>query len=54
MPPGCNVLGWTIVEGVERDEALIKIQLVKHYTDSTITLTLQLNYAEKTAAMPTD
>lgn len=38
MPPGCTVLGWTIVEGVERDEALILIQLVKHYTDGTIYL----------------
>ena len=31
MPAGYNVLGWTIVEGVERDEALILIQLVNHY-----------------------
>ena len=28
MPAGCRVLGWTIVEGVERDEALTLIQLV--------------------------
>ena len=36
MPPGCTVLGWTIVEGVERDEALILIQLVKDYIDGII------------------
>ena len=26
---GCSVLGWTIVDGVERDEALTMIQQVK-------------------------
>lgn len=51
---GCNVLVRTMVDGVERDEALTRMQIVKLQLNVAITtLKSQLNYVERIAVMLT-